>query len=78
MKVGVAFDAAFSFYYTENFELMEQMGAEIVRFSPIEDQEIPEGVSALMFGGGYNGNIKSPEVFYGQPHRQAELLSRYR
>ncbi len=57
VKVGVAYDAAFSFYYTENFELMEKMGAEVVRFSPLSDTEIPEDVSALMFGGGY------PEIY---------------
>ncbi|MBR3309030.1 MAG: cobyrinate a,c-diamide synthase [Lachnospiraceae bacterium] len=72
VKVGVAFDAAFSFYYTENFELMEQMGAEIVRFSPIEDQEIPKGVSALMFGGGY------PEIYAKELSDNTSMLQSIR
>ena len=72
VKVGVAFDAAFSFYYTENFELMEQMGAEIVRFSPIEDQEIPEDVSALMFGGGY------PEIYAKELSENTSMLQSIR
>lgn len=65
VKIGVAFDEAFSFYYTENFELMEQMGAEVVRFSPLSDAEVPKEVSALVFGGGY------PEIY-------AEALSENR
>lgn len=72
LKVGVAFDAAFSFYYTENFELMEQMGAEIVRFSPIEDKAIPEGVSALMFGGGY------PEIYAKELSENTSMLESIR
>ena len=56
-QIGVAFDEAFSFYYTENFELAEEMGAEILRFSPLHDPKIPEGISGLVFGGGYPENF---------------------
>ena len=52
IKVGVAMDEAFCFYYQDNFDLLEEMGAEIVPFSPIHDSELPE-VSRLIFGGGY-------------------------
>ena len=72
VKVGVAFDAAFSFYYTENFELMEQMGAEIVRFSPISDKAVPEGVSALVFGGGY------PEIYAKELSENREMMESIR
>jgi cobyrinic acid a,c-diamide synthase len=57
VKIGVAFDEAFNFYYPSNLNLLGQLGAEIVRFSPIHDKTIPAGVSGLYIGGGF------PEMF---------------
>ncbi|MDY2801050.1 MAG: cobyrinate a,c-diamide synthase, partial [Fusobacterium mortiferum] len=55
LKVGVAKDKAFSFYYNDNLELMEDLGMELIPFSPMSDKEIPE-VDLLYFGGGYPEN----------------------
>lgn len=55
LKVGVAKDRAFSFYYEDNLELLQRMGIEIIEFSPIKDKKIPE-VDMLYFGGGYPEN----------------------
>ena len=57
--IGVARDAAFSFYYRENLLMLEDMGAELVYFSPLADAHVPK-VDALIFGGGY------PELYAKQ------------
>ncbi|KRN96181.1 cobyrinic acid a,c-diamide synthase [Furfurilactobacillus siliginis] len=52
LRIGIARDEAFNFYYADNLELMKKAGLKIVFFSPIHDQQLPE-VDALYFGGGY-------------------------
>ena len=58
-RIGVARDAAFSFYYRENLRMLEDMGVTLVYFSPLADAELPV-VDALIFGGGY------PELYAKQ------------
>jgi cobyrinic acid a,c-diamide synthase len=52
IRLGLARDEAFCFYYTDNLELLEQAGAELVPFSPI-DEPLPENVDGIYLGGGY-------------------------
>ena len=53
VRLGVAFDDAFHFYYQDFFDELEDRGCAIIRFSPLSDSNIPEGLDALYFGGGY-------------------------
>lgn len=61
--IAVARDEAFCFYYRDNLQMLEKYGAEIRYFSPLHDENIPEGCSGLLIGGGY-------------PELHAEKLSR--
>lgn len=60
VRIGVAMDQAFCFYYQDNLDLLKDLGAEIVYFSPIEDKTLPEHLGGLVFGGGY------PELYLEQ------------
>jgi cobyrinic acid a,c-diamide synthase len=53
IRVGVALDRAFSFYYEDNFAILRQHGAEIVPFSPLAASQLPDDLDALYLGGGY-------------------------
>lgn len=56
VRLAVARDEAFSFYYEENLELLERMGAQLVFFSPLHDACLPQDVDGLLLGGGYPEN----------------------
>ena len=57
VRIACAFDDAFNFYYGENLELIKKTGAQIVYFSPLKNQPVPENCNGLLLGGGY------PELF---------------
>ena len=53
IRIGVAEDEAFCFYYKDNFRLLKKMGAELVSFSPVRDAHLPANLKGLILGGGY-------------------------
>jgi cobyrinic acid a,c-diamide synthase len=60
VRVGLALDNAFSFYYPETLETFTKLGVEVVPFSPLTDRNLPNDLDLLYFGGGF------PEVFAAQ------------
>ena len=53
LKIGVARDEAFCFFYEDNFRLLQEMGAELLYFSPVHDAHLPSDLDGLLLYGGY-------------------------
>lgn len=72
VRLAVARDEAFCFYYQENFELLEQHGTELVFFSPLRDTDLPPKVDGIYLGGGY------PELYAGELTKNRAMRERIR
>ncbi len=51
--IGVFKDSAFQFYYPENIEELKKRGAQVVEFSALREQKLPDNLDALYIGGGF-------------------------
>jgi cobyrinic acid a,c-diamide synthase len=72
VRIGVARDEAFCFYYADNLDALRAAGAEVVWFSPLRDAVLPPGISGLYFGGGY------PEIYAAALSANRPLLAAVR
>ncbi|MGN9795998.1 cobyrinate a,c-diamide synthase [Streptomyces sp. OZ13] len=68
--VAVAGGAAFTFSYAEHVELLRAAGAEVVAFDPLRDEQLPEGTSGVVIGGGFP-EVYAPELSANEPLRKA-------
>ena len=68
VRIAIAQDKAFCFYYQDSLDLLVEMGAELVPFSPLVDKEIPP-CEGLFLGGGY------PELYAEQLAKNTSMLA---
>ena len=72
VRIAVARDEAFCFYYEDNLELLRRLGAEIVEFSPLHDEALPGQTQGFLIGGGY------PELYAETLSRNVSMLASIR
>ena len=70
VRLGLARDEAFHFYYPDNLESLAEQGAELIAFSPLADATLPENLDALYFGGGYP-ELYAQRLAANRPMREA-------
>lgn len=69
IRLALAYDKAFCFYYKDNLELLKEMGCDLISFSPLEDAVIPDNIDGILLGGGY------PEVYAKQLSENSSMLA---
>ena len=53
IKIAVALDASFNFYYQQNLDILQKKGAQLIFFSPLYDDRLPQEIDGIIIGGGF-------------------------
>src|ERR687896_175211 len=72
VRIAVALDESFNFYYADNLVALKRSGAKLVFFSPVKDEKLPDDVHGLMLGGGF------PEVLADKLEKNRSMVSSIR
>ena len=72
IKIAVALDESFNFYYADNLEILRQLGGELEFFSPVNDKVIPQGATGIILGGGF------PEILANKLEKNQSMIGSLR
>lgn len=72
VRIGIARDEAFHFYYEDGLDLLRDLGAELIPFSPLRDAALPPDLDGLYMGGGFP-EVYRRELSGNEPMRSAIL-----
>lgn len=53
LRIAVAQDAAFGFYYASDLNAMRDAGVDVIKFDTLHDTALPENIDGLFIGGGF-------------------------
>ena len=68
VRIAVAKDKAFCFHYEDNYDILRSIGCEIVTFSPLNDEKLPEDINGIILNGGY------PELYASELSANKSML----
>jgi cobyrinic acid a,c-diamide synthase len=70
LRIAIAIDQSFNFYYIDNLEALRKQNVELVLFSPVTDFQLPDNISGIIIGGGF------PEIMADKlEHNQSMIKS---
>jgi len=67
VKIAIARDKAFYFYYQDNLDILKRLGAELLEFSPLKDTRLPTEINGIYIGGGF------PELYASSLAKNVKL-----
>jgi cobyrinic acid a,c-diamide synthase len=72
IRIAVALDHSFNFYYADNLDALRRRGANLVFFSPVKQNRLPENIHGIIIGGGF------PEVLADRLEKNRSMIDSIR